>query len=264
MRSLRAVVGAALAALLGFALFAGLATLLSGRASAQAGPAAGESPRVLLIPAQETTLVSQMVGRIVSLGGGLGDAFRSGSTLVRFDCGENNARLKMAQAELNSANQNLQAKQRLKALSAAGDVEVALAEAAVSKARAQIELASVQIRLCTVSAPFTGRIAKLHVRAFQGVNVGQPLIDIVASGALKLRLNVPSRWLRWLKKGAAFEVTIDETGRRYPATVTALNARVDAVSQSVEIEGAIKGSFPELLAGMSGNARFAGAAGSTR
>ena len=224
---------------------------------AQAATAIADSPRVLLIPEKETTLVSQMVGRVVSLGGGIGDAFRAGAQLVRFDCSESQARLRMAEAELNSAQENLGAKQRLQALKAAGDVEVSLAVAAVDKAKAQIDLSRVQLRLCAVPAPFAGRIVKLHVREFQGVNVGQPLMDIVASGPLKLRLNVPSRWLRWLKAGASFDVQIDETGKQYPANVTAINARVDAVSQSVEIEGRIGGAFPELLAGMSGTARFA-------
>lgn len=217
----------------------------------------GDSPRVLLIPEKETTLVAQMVGRVLGLGGGLGDPFRAGTALVRFDCSEAQARLRMADAELHSAQENLGAKKRLKDLNAAGDVEVSLAAAAVDKARAQIDLSRVQLRLCAVSAPFAGRIVKLHVREFQGVNVGQPLMDIVASGPLKLRLNVPSRWLRWLKPGAPFDVAIDETGKQYPAKVTAINARVDAVSQSVEIEGRIGGTFPELLAGMSGTARFA-------
>ena len=67
---------------------------------------------------------------------------------------------------------------------------------------------------------------------------------------------MPSRWLAWLAAGHEFQVAIDETGRRYPATVSALNARVDAVSQSIEIEARIVGKHPELLPGMSGTASF--------
>jgi multidrug efflux pump subunit AcrA (membrane-fusion protein) len=56
-------------------------------------------------------------------------------------------------------------------------------------------------------------------------------------------------------------VAIDETGRSYPATISAINARVDAASQSVEVEGIVRGTFPELLAGMSGNAQMIGQPG---
>ena len=71
-----------------------------------------------------------------------------------------------------------------------------------------------------------------------------------------MRLNVPSSLLRQLKVGTRFEVAIDETGKTYPARVTAINARVDAVAQSIELEAGIEGRPTELLPGMSGVARF--------
>jgi membrane fusion protein (multidrug efflux system) len=223
------------------------------------GASAGdpETPRALLIPERETTLVAQMVGTVQKLGGEMGAPFRQGAVLVRFDCNEQRARVGMAQAELDSARQQHQAKVRLQGLSAAGEVEVSLAAAAVSKARAQLDLGNAQLSQCTVGAPFTGRISKLHVKEFQGVGIGQPLVEIVSSGPLRVRLNVPSRWLAWLAQGAAFDLKVDETAGSYPARVTAVNSRVDAASQTIEVEGKMLQDHPELLAGMSGTARFA-------
>lgn len=213
--------------------------------------------RVLLIPQRETTVVSQIVGQINRLGGELGSAVTQGTPLVVFDCTELTARLKMSEAELTTAREQHEAKIRLQGLNAAGEMEVTLAAAAVEKARGQIDLSRAQMRQCVIPAPFAGRIVKLHVKQFQGVNVGQPLLDMVSSGPLKLKLNAPSKWLVWLKPGVKFDVRIDETGKSYPAVVTALNGRVDAASQSIEIEGRVNGTFNELLAGMSGNALFA-------
>lgn len=107
-----------------------------------------------------------------------------------------------------------------------------------------------------MAAPFTGRVVKIHVRRYQSVQSGTPLVDLVSDGPLKLRLNVPSRLLRTLKVGTPFEVDIDETGRSYPAKVTAINARVDAVARTIELEGALEGSPKELLPGMTGIARL--------
>jgi membrane fusion protein, multidrug efflux system len=218
-------------------------------------PKTALSPRVLLVPSQETTLVSQMVGRINSLAGSIGTSFRAGAPVVRMECSEHDAKLKISEAEYNSAKENLDAKQRLFELKAAGEMEVSMANSAVEKSKAQIEYARTQIRLCSIAAPFSGRIVKLHVREFQSVNVGQPMLDIVSTGSLKTRLNAPSKWLTWLKPGTKFQVLIDETGKSYPASVTAINGRVDAVSQSIEIEGQVNGSYAELLAGMSGSAK---------
>lgn len=213
-------------------------------------------PRVLLVPERETTLVAQMVGTVQRLPGAIGVPVKGGSELVRFQCAEPQARLAMYRAELESAEQQLSARQRLQSLSAAGEVEVSLAQAAVAKARAQVGLGQAQVAPCVIAAPFAGRVARLHVREHQGVNIGQPLVDLVSDGPLLVRLNAPSRWLTWLKRGTRFAIEIDETGRSYPAVLTAINARVDPASQSVEIEGRVDGRFAELLAGMSGNARF--------
>lgn len=214
--------------------------------------------RVLLSPEVETLLSAQMLGRISAVNANLGGHVPRGKVLLSFDCSEPQARLRMAEAENNAARESLEVKQRLRKLDAAGDTEVLLAQAEADRTRAAIALTQVQLSQCAVKAPFSGHIVKLHVKAHQGVNVGMPLLEMVSDGPLKLRLNVPSRWLRELKVGTPFEVAIDETGKTYPAKVTAINARVDAVAQSIEMEARIDGKHPHLLAGMSGIARFPG------
>lgn len=235
-----------------------LAALLS--ASLVAGGAAAQQPapeiRVLLTPDVETTLVSPILGRVRAVNVTLGASFPKGRVLVEFDCQEQAARVNMGRAEVVAARENHEAKLRLQGLQQAGDVEVKLAAAAVDKAQAQLELYRTQASQCVVAAPFAGRAVKVHVKPFQGVNAGAPLVEIVSGGPFKLRLNVPSRWLAWIKRGTPFDVAIDETGKTYTARVTAINARVDAASQSVEVEGSIDNRSGELLAGMSGAARF--------
>jgi len=197
-----------------------------------------------------------MTGRIARLQAQLGARVEKGQPVVSFDCSEAAARLNMARAEFAAARESLGAKERLRKLDAAGDVEVSLAAAEADKFRAAIALSQAQLAQCTVAAPFAGRVVKIHVKPYQGVSIGTPLVEMVSDGPLKLRLNVPSRWLRQLREGTPFEVTINETGRTYPAKVTAINARVDAVAQTIELEARLDGVPPELLAGMSGIARF--------
>lgn len=212
--------------------------------------------RVLLSPELETILASQMVGRIAALNVSLGAAVSKGRPLVVFDCSEANAKLQMAQAEYAMASETLEAKIGLRKLEAAGDMEVALARAGADRAQAAIAVSRVQIEQCTVAAPFSGRIVKLHVKPYQGVALGSPLLEMVSNGPLKLRLNVPSRLLKSLRLGSVFEVDIEETGKTYSAKVTAINARVDAVAQTLELEGRIDGRPAGLLAGMTGIARI--------
>jgi len=233
--------------------------LATGPLTAQALDArkADEPIRVLLAPANETTLASQIAGRLTEVNASLGSTFRKGDILVRFDCSEQQARLKMSNADLAAANETHQAKRRLQKLQQAGEVEVALAAIEADKARAQIALYRAQVAQCQVSAPFNGQVAKVAVKAFQSVSVGQPLLEIVSNELPKLRLNVPAGWAGWLKPGTPLTAHIDETGQQYPATVSSINARIDAVSQSLELEATFTDRKTSgLLPGMSGTARF--------
>lgn len=221
--------------------------------------AAPELVRVLLTPGGETTLASPVAARIDALNVTLGASFTRGQTLVSFDCSEPAARLNMANAELDGATEQHEAKIRMQGLEQASDVEVALAASAVAKARAQIALSKAQVQQCTVTAPWAGRVAKVHVKNHMSVTPGQALVDLVMSAPLKLKINAPSKRLASIKVGSRFEVTIDETGKTYLARVSAVNSRVDPVSQTIEIEAGFVGSHNDLLAGMSGTANFGSA-----
>lgn len=232
------------------------ATGVPGAAAQLASPAsAGDSDepiRALLLPPEETTLSSPIAGTITRMRAHLGSRVLSKGVVVEYECSEPLARLGMAKAELSGAVETHEAKVRMHGLEQASDVEVALAAAAVAKARSQIEMTKSQIAQCTLLAPWDGRVAKLHARQHMTVTPGQPLMDLVRSGALKLKVNAPSRWLGQLKAGQALRVTVDETGRSYVARITRINSRVDPASQTVEVEALLGSAYAELLPGMSG------------
>jgi membrane fusion protein, multidrug efflux system len=230
----------------------------AGKPAAAAPSQASSSVRVLVLPAGETVLASPVPGRIAKLHVGLGVPFRQGDVLVSLDCDEPQARLGMAKADQAAATEQYEAKLRMQGLEQASDVEVALAASAVAKSKAQIDLYQFQISQCSIRAPWDGRTAKLHVRSFMSVSAGQPLLDLVRSGLLLMKLNVPSSWISSLKMGQNFEVTIDETGKTYQARVHRINGRVDPVSQTIELEATMTKSHPDLLPGMSGVAKFTG------
>ena len=262
MIALRLQAGACLATLL---LIAGPAAAQTAAPVAKPAAVAETAPktndnagaiRVLLAPALETTLVSQINGRVSAVNVSLGQRFAKGRTLVQFECSEQAARLAMAEAENASAREHHEAKLRLQGLQQAGEVEVAIAASEVAKTRAQIALYRAQQGQCAVQAPFSGHVVKIAVKPHQGVNQGQPLLEIVSDGPLKLRLNAPAKWVGWLRVGTPFTIAIDETGKRYQAKVSALNARIDAVSQTIELEATVVDKAPDLLPGMSGSAHF--------
>lgn len=225
-------------------------------AAALAPAAATAAPvRFLVIAARESVLAASVAGRFARVPVNLGDTVRAGQLLAAFDCGEMQARRAAARAELEAAKVQYEGKLKLQGLQSAAEIEVELAAANVNKAQSQVHVFDAQIAQCNFVAPFAGRIARVHVKVGQGVNPGAPVVDVVGSGPLKARMNVPSNWLAWLKPGETLEGRIDETGGTVVLKVARISARVDAVSQTVEIEADIDGASAQVLPGMSGQAR---------
>lgn len=208
--------------------------------------------RLLVVAAQESSISAPAAAQVALVEANLGDAVSAGSPLVQFECAEVRARREAALAEVQSARLQHEAKIRLQGLQSAAEIEVALAAAAVDRAQAQAEVVAAQLAQCVVRAPFDGKVARIHVKAGQSVTAGAPIIDVVGSGALKARINAPSRWLAWLRPGQRLDAVIEETGRRYPMRVSRIAGRVDAVSQTIEIETAFDDTGGGLLPGMSG------------
>jgi RND family efflux transporter MFP subunit len=211
--------------------------------------------RVLLSADPETTMAATMNGTVQSLGVTLGQTITKGRPLVQMDCAEPRARLGMADAELAGARETLTAKSALRKLDAVGDMELNLAKSAADRASAAVALARTQVAYCTVAAPFSGRVARVYVRPHESVNAGAPLLDLVSDGPLV----APERAIADAARPAHWQPVQRQRHRdrqSYTAKVSAINARVDAVAQSIEIEGRLTAPAAELLPGMSGVAQF--------
>lgn len=202
----------------------------------------------------ETVISSPIVGLIQKIPSRVGTQFEQGEVIVRFDCTENEAKAQIAQAELTAASETLEAKIRLKSLDAASEIEVTTAAAQVAKADAQHRLSQYQASQCQLTAPFAGYVVRVMGKPYQTTTVGQPLIEIISAGVPKLRVSASSKMFTRIRVGSALRVTIDEIGRSFDANVTMINARIDPVNQTFEMEARLQGPAPQLLPGMSGTA----------
>lgn len=232
----------------------------SGIASAQTAPPSAIVPAALeradiraqLSPRRYTTLSAEIPARLARIAVKAGDAFKAGQVLAQLDCSLQASARDRARAGLTGAEKSWGAQKRLDELNATGKLEVETAEAEVGKLKAELAQINTTLSKCAIAAPFAGRVADQKARENQYVQAGQPILDILDDSALELEFIVPSKWLRWLKAGHQFDVEIDETGRKYPARIQRLGARIDPVSQSLKASAVIDGKYPELLAGMSG------------
>ena len=208
--------------------------------------------RAQLAPRRYTTLAAEIGAKINRLPLPEGAAFKQGQLLVQFDCVLQQAQLAKAEAARMAAETNWQGNQKLADLNSVGKVELDISRAEALKAQAEVAANRALLGKCQIVAPFAGRIAEQKAREQQYVQPGQALLEILDDSTLVLEFIIPSRWMSWVRNGTPFQVSIDETGKSYPAKVQRIGARVDPVSQSVKLSAVIDGRFGELVAGMSG------------
>lgn len=212
--------------------------------------------RVELLSPHAVTLSGEVAARIAALKVSEGDSFRQGQTLIEFDCATYRAQLRKAQAVQEAASQLLKVNNQLAKYNSVGTLELTQAKGKLDEAAADVSYMQTLVSKCTITAPFDGRVSKRHAAAWQYMTPGAPVLDIVATQDLELRMLVPSKWLPRLNAGATFQVTIDELGQTFPAKIKRTGAQIDPVSQTIPVIGVITGNAENLLPGMSGWANF--------
>ena len=212
--------------------------------------------RTALTPLQAAKLSAPMSGQITSITAKDGDWVKKGTTLIRFQCDEQKARLSQTHARVARHKSLYDAAKELHALEAIGTVELRVKKADYDEAKAERDLAKANTNKCSIKAPFAGRIGQLDAKSYDIVQQGQPVIDILNDQILQAEMIVPSKWISFLKTGFTFDLHIDETGQTYPSQITRMGGRVDPVTQSVKAYAQIDNHDKTLLAGMSGIARI--------
>lgn len=218
--------------------------------------AVGPEIRAQLRPARQTVLSAGISGELDRLRKRDGDRFKAGEELAGIDCSTQRALLGKAAAELESARRVLSVNERLAKLNATSELEIEVARSQTIKAQADLKVAQATVEKCSIRAPFAGRVAEVFASQHQFVKEGERIIEILDDNDLEVDLIVPSEWLRWLKPGAEFDVDLNETGRQHACEVSAIGAKIDAVSQTIRIVGRLKKGTAGLLPGMSGRAIF--------
>ena len=212
--------------------------------------------RVLLVAKEEAMISSRLTGTVKQIHVKESEPFKSGQALVTFDCNELAAEKGVAQAELKLQQTTNKAHTELYAEKVIGALEKDVSQVRVDAAAAKISAYAVKMSNCQILAPFDGQVVELKAHNHETLSSGAPIMLIQNSRNLEAQIHTPSKWMEWVKPGTTFQIFIEEVGKSFPAEVTSLSARVDAVSRTIKIYAKLKGNFPELLPGMSGYAEF--------
>lgn len=212
--------------------------------------------RGVVKPVMEVVISSELQAQIKNMPFRDGQRFHKGDLLVDFQCGKYVAELQAAQAEVESRALTVTHHEELGKLNGIAQLEIDVAQSELKKAQATERIAQVTVGRCRITAPFDGRVVKTLVNPYESVNPYDELLSILDDQHFDIELIVPSLDVQWLKAGSPFAFFIDELKTVYKAQVSQVGARIDPVSQTIRVFGTFTEQPPQVLAGMSGSARF--------
>lgn len=212
--------------------------------------------QTVLTPFKNVVISATLDGVLEKLPFESGDMFKKGDVLVKYKCDFESAKVRESEARVRSSNRQLTAFQRLKKLDNVSEVEFVSMSETNKQERALLDQAKARLDMCTIVAPFDGRVQKKMASNYEGTKSGRVLMEISSSDPLQAELLVPSVWLRWINIGTDVNIYVVESDTSYSAEVIRIHGEVDPITQSVRVVAQIGSYEEELLPGMSGTATF--------
>lgn len=152
-----------------------------------------------------------------------------------------------------------QATARLQALQAAYDQTVNqtrnLAQE-VERFKAIVDLQRKKVRDTTVKAPFAAYVKERQVTVGLYVRPNTPLLTLVKTDPIRLRLDVPERMAPWIKAGQVAEIGLEAyQDRKFQGKVWRISPTVDQAKRTFVVEALIANANGALKPGSYARAR---------
>jgi membrane fusion protein (multidrug efflux system) len=204
-----------------------------------------------LMAKAEATIAAQVKGQVTEIQVKEGEAVEAGRVFLVIDperreleVANAQAQLAEAQAELAVAKRNYQRTKRLSKGNVASEARLdedrtreSLARSAANGAEARLGLARRALEDSTVSAPFSGLIARRHVSVGEYLSIGTALFDLVALDPIEVEFNLAEVDSSKVALGHSVEISIapypDET---FAATVSVISPTIDPRTRTLRVK----------------------------
>lgn len=206
--------------------------------------------------AQRATLAAQVDGNITRIYVDEGETFRKGQVLFKSSCRSSQIQLNSSKTELTALNNLLQSSRKLLAAGVTDKASVREYEARYARVFGDVNRLTHDIAMCTVKAPYVGRVANKELYEHDWAQRGQGVLEIISTEQLEAEVIVPIKALTILKAGDKFIVRMSAIGYDIPAQVKSFNAEADANSQTIGLQAVLLDIPEALRPGMIGEAIF--------
>ncbi len=203
----------------------------------------------------EVTLSSQVEGQVQRLYADVADEIEAGALLAEIDDDLWQARLREAEANLAKARADEVRARQLVTGQIISPQEYEQRKTAADVAQAQRDSLAVTLRHARVTSPLRASVAKRFVSAGEYVRPGSPLFALVVLDPLKLRGEVPERFVPEVAPGQSVEIRVDAYGQEvFTGKLARVAPSSNAQNRSVTVEALVSNPQRKLKPGFFANA----------
>jgi membrane fusion protein (multidrug efflux system) len=202
-----------------------------------------------LAPFDETVLMPDVQGRVVSINIQEGKPVVRGTLLVKLFDEDLQAQLRRSVAQRELAKQTLTRLSELLKVNGVSRTEYDQASLQVTSLEAEAEILNAQIRKTEVRAPFDGVLGLKRISVGAQVTPSTPLVTIRAVTRLKLDFSVPEKYALDMREGATITFTVSESDERFTATVLATEREIASDTRTLPVRAICSSESPLLVAG---------------
>src|SRR5215470_9317171 len=220
---------------------------------------------------EEAELSFRVGGSFIELSANTGDKVKKGQVLAKLDPTDFQVRLRDAEAELSSAEANLEVanvmltrSRNLFEKKAGPQVDVDRAAAQVESTKANIaalrtkrDIAQSELGYAQLTAPFDGIIAARYAQNFQTVQARQPILRLLDTSRIKFGVDLPETAMPLLPYAKDIWVTFQAVpGNKLPATIQEVSHEASRSTRTYRLTVLMdQPAGARILPGMSGEFR---------
>ena len=202
-----------------------------------------------LLPYEETTLMPETGGRIVSINLPEGKLVRKGTVLLKLFDGELQAQLKKSQNQLQLAEQTEKRQAELLKINGISQFDYDQTVFQVNSIRDDIELLNVQIGKTELKAPFDGVIGLKNISVGAQATISTAVATIRMVDRLKLDFSVPEKYSKELIPGKILTFTVEGDSAKNSAVVMATEGGIESDTRNLKVRAVVDHLSPALKPG---------------
>jgi RND family efflux transporter MFP subunit len=165
-------------------------------------------------PKVELKILAEVRGKVEKVAVEEGDYVKKSDLIARIDRRDYENALASASASHGLAAKNLERIKDLFAKAIVSKADLDRAQAEVKRLEAAVKTAELNLRRCSIKAPFSGTVNRLDAKEGLLLKTGEPVAVILDISSVKVSVGIPESDVDAVRKLTDFKVTIDALGGR--------------------------------------------------